>query len=253
MYCLEDENRCAKGTFCPETDGTTVNTGKGCMCGASNCEGTDMYCHPGGICKPWKACENTDGTQENPNSGCFCKDLDCVSGSMFCETTIRNVPFPFDTDPDLMAFESTAKCKYYPKCENQDGTLLNNGTFCFCGNVNCWRDSSQTKMYCHARESSVIWDPDGDFCSILPKCSNRDRRQPVTEDCACGKNDECSAGQFCDGYGTCHDTGICPNKDGSESNSEICECHNDYISATNCQGNTCVTLSRRNPLLLLRQ
>ena len=247
MYCLEDENRCAKGTFCTETDGKTINSGKGCMCGASNCEGDDMYCHPGGICKPWEACENTDGTQENPNSGCFCKDLDCVSGSMFCETTIRNVPFPFDADSDLMALESTAKCKQFHRCENQDGTILNNGTNCFCGNANCYKANSDIKMYCHARESSVIWDPDGDFCSTLPKCSNRDRTEAVTEDCACGKNDECSAGQFCDGYGTCHDTGICHNKDGSVSNSEKCECHDDYITATNCQGNTCVTCPVETP------
>ena len=224
QYCVAAQSRCAKGPLCVTTDGSAKNPGLGCMCGPTNCEGEDMFCHPGGLCKPWSVCPNIDGTEFYEGDGCLCGLVDCVGENKYCNNIERYIDPEYPSSSSWLDQEITGRCHANPTCLSQDGKILNNETACQCGYVTC----SGAQMFCNTRENAVQWTPDGDFCSDVQTCSNRDRTEIIDEECQCGVNSKCSAGQYCDGYGKCHDTPICKYKDGKQANLVNCECYNSY-------------------------
>ena len=222
MFCVESESRCAKGPFCQYTGGININSGLGCMCGATNCEGEDMYCHPGDICKPWPVCENQDGSEMNVLTGCLCGNVDCEGMHLFCNIEERNIPTSYQASDEWLALDRN-QCGQSMNCANVDGTTINDD-MCRCGTVDCPFD----KKFCIKREHWTIWSPDWDICSDVAICANRDRTQSLEQDCQCGLNSKCSTGQYCDGYGACHDTPMCQNTHGQLLNTETCMCYKTY-------------------------
>jgi hypothetical protein len=192
------------------------------MCGATNCEGDDMYCHPGDICKPWPVCENQDGSEMNVLTGCLCGNVDCEGMHLFCNIEERNIPTSYQASDEWLALDRN-QCGQSMNCANVDGTTINDD-MCRCGTVDCPFD----KKFCIKREHWTIWSPDWDICSDVAICANRDRTQSLEQDCQCGLNSKCSTGQYCDGYGACHDTPMCQNTHGQLLNTETCMCYKTY-------------------------